>query len=205
MKKIILLCFALIITSCSNKKDANEENFTKAINTHFSKKCVQVGSFVVNTYFDFIVDKKTKKLKLSIPLSMHKTWIKQYDYLAKKGYVEIQEKRLKGRNHYTGKTQEIIRRNFIITQKGKAAQDKINHQVSFCVGNYQVTKIISFTKPANQGGTIVSFVTFDEKLINIPKNAQDEEFQKIFDYSSHKINKNQKLRLKLTNNGWIVE
>ncbi|AFZ23739.1 hypothetical protein Cylst_1455 [Cylindrospermum stagnale PCC 7417] len=180
---LTLTGLSLILSGCSNPKDANEGNFKQAINTILAKQ--KVGCFLVFLFpFPVTVDKRTANS------------IKPLDSLVKVGLLSSKE--------ITPGSPSI---EYSLTPEGQ----KFYNQPSgrFCIGEAEVDKIINFTPPQSYpGAPQMSSVKYTYKFKTIGKWVEDPEVQatiselnKILETKDNPPE--QEITLFLTNNGWV--
>ncbi|BAZ02032.1 hypothetical protein NIES37_60400 [Tolypothrix tenuis PCC 7101] len=219
---IIFLTFIsinLILSSCSNPKEASEANFKQALNTILTKH--RVGCVPVLGNME------------SFPITIPKVateQINQLNSLVKVGFLSSKEGEKKD---YSGKSIPGI--EYSVTAEGekfytsnvypRAPQSKPTG--GFCIGEAEVDKILNFTEPQSYPGSPqVSNVKFTYKFKNLGKWFEDPEVQAtvgtmwktgIFanqplndgNGALHKILESKdnppeiQMNLYLTNNGWV--
>ncbi|MGB3650174.1 MAG: hypothetical protein WBA41_03070 [Rivularia sp. (in: cyanobacteria)] len=179
------------VIGCNNPKTANEGNFTKAINQVLPKSghnCFGVGEL------PHITDKNENP--------------RMFEKLVKIGLLSKSDKSVKtsGNTH--------ISTYYNLTSEGKKIRKiklspfSFNTINLFCIGDLEVDKIVNFTEPQNESGTVVSEVKYTYKLTNIPKWAQDSELQKLIPslvtvIQMTKRQNESKIKLMLTDKGWV--
>lgn len=214
---MIVLTFTglnLILSGCSNPKDANEGNFKQAINAILAKEkvgCVSVLGYAWDSFPAGVPKESTEQINL-------------LNSLVKVGLLSSKEATVK---HFLSR-KSVPGIEYSVTPEGqKFYTPNVYQQPSggFCIGEAEVDKIINFTPPQSYPGSPqISLVKFTYKFKNIGKWVKDPEVQAtIGTWSKNSspgglVNGNgglnqileskdnppeREIRLFLTNNGWV--
>ncbi|BAZ54251.1 hypothetical protein NIES4103_69360 (plasmid) [Nostoc sp. NIES-4103] len=161
---------SLILSGCSNPKDANEGNFKQAINAILAKQKVGCVPILGNreSFPTTVPQQATDQIKL-------------LNSLVKVGLLSGKEGTTKD---FSGKILPAI--EYSVTPEGekfytsnvypRSSQSKSTG--GFCIGDAEVDKIINFTEPQSYPGSAqVSNVKFTYKFKNLGKWFEDPDVQ----------------------------
>ena len=201
---VFSLVILLALTGCNNPKDANKENFTKAINNSFKESmraCIDLNAqFPVKFETEFGLYRNTSMDEF--------IFISRYEALAEIGLLVLKKsENSSGRGFdYRNKTTYI----FNLTEEGKKY---FQPKKGFCYGDREVTEIVNFTEP-----TEVLGMTFKASQVNFKYQTKNlapwvNKLQKlkkmgVFPYVKADIDSisspvEKSTSLVLANNGWI--
>lgn len=172
--KIILGSLALIIAlaGCNDVKDANNSNFEKVINEYLLKEKDKIVCTNVGEKFPITDD-----------FGIQEKLFKEY---VDSGLMKEMMEEKEGKELFTGKKTISIIKIYDLTEKGK----EYIKDGKFCFGTPVVSKVISFTEPTAFMDRTVSEVKYTYILKDLPSWFTSQE------------EKNKKILLYLTNNGW---
>ena len=144
MFKYFSFSIILILSGCGNNpKEANETNFSQAINNYINSDKSKLGCINVS----------------GLKLSGYST--KQFEELAEQGFLIYKIEKIKPKlDFFTGKT-ITERKDYQISEKAKPFYK--DNQI--CVGEVKLNKIIQFTEPIQIGPYKMSEVTYNYKII----------------------------------------
>ena len=187
MKKLLvtaLICLTagVMLCGCSDRTEANKENFSDAINSSLVTKQALIPAPGIPSTVDrnMMVIKDIEALEENgesgISRDDVKLFRRQMSYaklLQSTGLLKIDHGYYKQRN-YRG---EIVNTyGYKLRFNDKYAQDIVrtrDGKVSLSVGYIGVKDILSFSPPANKGGRIVSKVSYTRTVIGRPDWATD--------------------------------
>lgn len=193
--KITLLATTLLVllSACTDKKDANKSNFKEVINKKLEKQCIEIGY----SYRLFPVGIELKDYDKD-----------KYDTLEKVGLIKSTAKQIE----MYGSKKLVDGFEYDLTDLGKKAfieeEKSINGKyLKLCAGKYKVTEIDNFTQPADMMGVKLVRVKFKKEAVDIPAWAYELVKEKSFENYETLISKDIKedsTELILTNEGWIL-
>ncbi len=207
-KAILLLSAAVILSACGNDpKAANEANFEKALNAHFSKmkQCFGIGSEPNSKGIiqEFRTSGKFQDKQLPF-----------YNGLSDLGILEAvtyQKDTKSFSGQVTGKSDWI---GFKVSDEGKSYLRPAEFDKGFfstgtpqlCYGTPQVVEITNFTEPAEVMGVKASTVQYTYKLEDVAPWANAPIIPTRFKWMPERLS-NQAIEkdddMVLTNNGWV--
>lgn len=200
MRVFIAIMLTFILSAgCSNPKDANEANFTEAINAYLNESPL----FLRTDQFPKEFDMRHKDYYEN-DLKNLEEWV-AIGFLSKKEEKkEVPKQRLSLRNEMI----ETTICTYDLTELGKEIYVNDQFLMGFRFGTPQVAEIINFSEPAPwPGGEIVSSVNFTYNVPVIEDWVEETSFK---DHSSIKEAKaslenpvKDKANLILTNKGWM--
>lgn len=169
MRKVSILIISLILAGCDGKQEANQKNFSEAIN-EFGKNdhvCLPVNLVLDNLENGFknnitIGDKEIRiAIKNANGDRVNKTALNQMDILTD---ADIYEQ---------GKKEELELQNgkkvpVAVYHLSVKANDKVvraSQRSLLCLGTQKVDKVVLFTEPTPANGVTISKVVYDAKLI----------------------------------------
>ena len=209
-------CSALVValgnlTGCSDPTDANESNFTKAINEKLSDACVAYNPIGIN----FAVNRlngKSYPVAVALEQSSPYRSKEQVDQMNARSLASLEQAVKVGlldetdgevpKDFGSGNTPAKI---FSLTKLGeKALMPEMPYR--FCAAHYQVESIEEFTKPNQVGPVTVSQVSYTLTLADQASWAKDTEIQKeLFGGNSPEAFRKGRTVLVQTNKGWHVD
>jgi hypothetical protein len=204
-----LLC--CLLSACGSAKDANNTNFTKALNTHFASHCMLLETS----------DITDSNFPLTIPLQVPSQFVPvanaklqndkataQYEALVQIGWLSEAKGTTTVQNFF-GPPATVPAKIYSLTAAGKAAATArpfFSTGPAFCIGHYTVDSIIRFTPPENGPGGSTSEVVFTYgPSSDVPSWAYSSAVQSAFPNLANTLRKSQQgdVTLVLTNNGWM--
>lgn len=207
----VLVLALATLTGCSDPTDANESNFTKAINEKFSNACVAYNpigmSFSINRLNGSSYPVAVALVEPSPYRSKEQTdqinarSLASLEQAVKIGLLEETDGEVP-KDFGTGNTPAKI---FSLTKLGeKALMPEVPYR--FCAAHYQVASIEEFTKPNQVGPVTVSQVSYTFALSDQADWAKDAEIQKeLFGSNSPEEPRKGRAVLVQTNKGWRVD
>lgn len=203
----MLIAFAVAAFSgCSNKQDANEKNFSAAINQFFDKK----GDLCL-TYFKW-------------PWDIDQTWGSRDDkgLLALKSEGLVSSSDIEIDQATDGKLasgRKIKVKRYVLTEKGNkfSNQKEVTRQgfirtkvmaTNICYGKVKLEKIEKWDEPSKYNGMQIANVKYRYKIEGLADWAKNADIQSNFGAITSILNGAEKEQrqqtVKLTNQGWEV-
>ena len=212
MKKILLVLFsAIMLFGCSSPQDANEKNFTEALQNYYENKPMNI---TINFEFPAEIEKSGFKYKRNLEM------LSEFEKL---GFITSEEfERTVGKGNLFSRAanpdNKIVWIKYSLTEKGKTVTSKLEKSffskggTQFCYGKgYNIQEVSSFTAPADSNGYKISKVTFSVKGKNIEDWVKENSvFKTTYSHVRKNLNSLETplpatAVLILTNNGWVHE
>ena len=169
MRKMSILVLSLLLVGCGGKHEANQSNFSNAIN-EFGKNdhvCLPVNLMLDNIENGAKnnISVGTQEIKITIKNSngdkVNKTALNQMDALVEaKVYEQGKKEELQLQN---GKKLPVA--VYYLSDKAKDKIVNTSQNTLLCLGTQKVDKIVLFTEPTPANGVTVSKVVYDAKLV----------------------------------------
>ncbi len=169
MRKMSILVLSLLLVGCGGKHEANQSNFSNAIN-EFGKNdhvCLPVNLMLDNIENGAKnnISVGTQEIKITIKNSngdkVNKTALNQMDALVEaKVYEQGKQEELQLQN---GKKLPVA--VYYLSDKAKDKIVNTSQSTLLCLGTQKVDKIVLFTEPTPANGVTVSKVVYDAKLV----------------------------------------
>jgi hypothetical protein len=209
MRKMSVLVISLILAGCGGKQEANQSNFSEAIN-EFAKNdhvCLPVNLILDNVENGSKSNPAVGASEIRITLKnsngdrVNKTAVEQMDILIDADVYQ------QGKNEDfqlpNGKKLPVA-----VYRLSDKAKDKIvtsSQNSLLCLGTQQVEKITLFTEPTPANGVTVSKVVYDAKLV--PEKWAEKLLKKTDEnwWKSLKEPQRRTAVLVLTDKGWKDE
>jgi hypothetical protein len=207
MKRVLPSALILgLLSACGSVKDANNTNFTKALDTHFARDCIRMPiSGTLETSFPITISQTDGNDPLQ------KGTMAQLDALVKIGWLSEVNGTTTQPVFFGPKTSIVVpAKIYSLTAAGKAAVAprgfwSAGH--AFCIGHYTVDSITRFTQPqSDPSGMMVSEVDFTfDPFSDVPSWAYSTPVQAAFPNLANALQKSQTgdVTLVLTNKGWM--
>ncbi len=150
----ITTAVCISLSACADPKEANNDNFSKAISAYL----VQAGEQCV--------------LKGTFPRKTTQVGIKKWRALEDAGVVSVTSKSKKADSMFG-----LVYTTYDLTDKGRLIfkQDK-----GFCYGIRELVSIKAFTKPETDGTYTLSEISYRYRITDIPKWARGATIQNGF-------------------------
>lgn len=201
----VALVSAALMSACGSPKDANKANFAKAIEAHLAKTCFTGGTGTLGA------DPYPKTIYLlpygggpasDVERKLNAESTSAFDALAKAGLLTSEDTQVT-EQFFGNKIRPA--KKFSLTDAGKAALVSASHD-EFCAGHYHVDEVVSFTEPANGGGTIVSRVNYTFSPADVASWAKDPSVQARYRSLAGQLSDHQDgiAEAVLQNDGWVV-
>lgn len=204
MKSTNALCIGLstlIITACGSPKDANEKNFTNAINDYLDTQCPIA---YVAAEFPTVVATDSPKQRPSD--------VEELEYLKTQGLLTAEQGQLAVEDRYSKKEELVTGTIYDLSDEGKA---RFSHtkgiawgkRTGFCVAGFELDSIDNFTDPSDVMGYTISNVKYTASPIDVLSWATSEQAKQYFPDLEEELVPEQKMSatLILTNDGWQHE
>lgn len=197
-KWLVLGISILGLAACSSAKDANQDNFSKAIQAYLDNEsgfCAGIPA----THYPFSFANEDVLVENSK---------RRADAFVSAGLLTSRDTHIKSR--FTPEQVEAV--EYKLSSLGqkhlvKAGAGSLGNHDAFCTGKYVLEDIESFTEPADAMGLKISRVAYTFKLRNAHKWLQDPAIQQVFTDAASMLDKHIEGRavLVLTNKGWVHE
>lgn len=183
------VCVAVLLTGCGNAKDANKDNFKKAIQDYLDTQpglCAAVPS-----------------RELPFTLADQGLWSssgkERADALAEIGFLEKKPTQVKAA--FGNKMESAT--EYQLTSEGEKALNE--HR--FCTGQYQVIEVDNFTEPGDMMGVTISEAKYRYRIKDAADWANNEALQAAYKEFAEagQAEVKSKAVLILTGDGWLHE
>lgn len=203
MRYLAIPALILVLTGCSDPKEASEKNFKIAIQSYLDSaypRCYFVSNFPA-IKGDWDIGGKNSGL-----IALEKAG------LLKSTEVQEEEKQL-----FSQATRMVTRLSYDLTPEGKkyykpaAAKNMKGEEMGgFCIGKASVKMVGQYTEPAEMMGQKVSRVNYEYTVTDLPAWTSSPDVQRALkgikaDLDSEKNPIKELDALVLTNNGWVHE
>lgn len=202
-----------ILSGCGSKTDANESNFTRALNQYLEKK----GTLCIGTT-TWPVEVRERDARARLPLAIEK--LQQMEALKRAGLVTSEELDVDVLDYNSKPTGNKIRvRHYSLTDAAKpySRHSKVNMMVGLneyrleqhtdlCWGQKAVDKIVKWEGPTKSGDYQEAWVTFTYRIDKMADWAKRDEVQAAFNEMQVQVDgagkKSLRRGVKLTSIGW---
>lgn len=197
-KKMTVLVCLLALTACGSAKDANSDNFSKAIQAYLDSKTGFCAGIPANHYpftlatEEVFVESNKRRADAFVDAGL----LNSRDTAVKSRFSQAQTPALE----YS--LSSLGQKNLV-----KAGAGALGNHDAFCTGNYAIQEIESFTEPADAMGLKISRVAYTYKLKDEHKWLHNEAIQREFPDAAQNVDQLIEGRavLVLTNKGWVHE
>jgi hypothetical protein len=201
----LMLLGVLVLIGCASKKDANEKNFSEALNSYLAKK----GQLCLGIPFTWPVDLNEAERRGGMGTAA------EMAALEKAGLVRSHETETEYTPPLSSRPVRAKVLRYELTDNGKTfyrEKDRLglggNKQVQgdLCYGQQALDKIIKWEEPTAVGDTKQASVIYTYRIENLAEWAKNADIQKVFPGivstidGAGKTEMNQALTL--TNQGW---
>ena len=200
---ISVIVASVVLTACNDPKEANKENFAKAVQELLtvdnesavclsSPRSIYVGSNSLPNDAVFILKQDDKEQQAQATFFLN-------EGLVSKESKEVEERGMLGKRKVNADI-------YSVTEKGKQflrRKEGFFSGAKFCAGKEQLDQIGTFTEPSEYGGMKVSTVNFTVKFTDIPDWVEKAKSIQNFKNDFYNMNKTtRRTDLVLTNEGW---
>jgi hypothetical protein len=190
----------IAIAGCSNPKEANNDNFTHAINAYLAVK----GKACLNTSWQFPVDIQKSQI------SWNKTRLANMEALESAGLLKATDTSAMVHTMFSAESKSEPVRRYSLTDTGKKyLQPTVGlfaSGTSFCYGQESVDSIVKWTVPSTVGGFTVTRVVYTYRLKNMADWAHNpqiiHQFHEVQQEMEGANSEDRTIALELTNKGW---
>lgn len=197
-RKVTVLIALLALAACGSAKDANQDNFSQAIQDYLASQTGFCAGIPANHY--------------PFTLATEEVFVesnkRRADAFVSAGLLNSSDTQIKSR-FSQAQTPALEYSLSSLGQKHlvKAGAGGLGNHDAFCTGDYIVQDIESFTEPADAMGLKISRVAYTYKLKDAHKWLHNEAVQREFPESVEQIDTLIEGRavLVLTNKGWVHE
>jgi hypothetical protein len=199
----IITVLVITLAGCGDPMDANEDNFTIALNQEFKDNPVCFtqdilgSSAVLGKYFDFPVTVSRRSYN-------YQKLVGHLDQFVEAGLLSAESVSLEARN---GFGQPYTGRKYDLTDMGRKYHRTLWGHGRFCYGNRVVKEITQYTMPTEAQGMKASKVKYTYTVEGIPDWAQMDYFRNVVKNAvkSKAEPIEDEAVLYLTNKGWSTE
>ena len=215
-KKTLLVSTAalsLVLTACNDPKEANKENFGKAISEYLDTQSAVCLRYPSGSHLKLPDDSPLKNKELVIYSTSenlkslsYKKEIDQMTYFVQKGLFTEQEQMAKVKDLW-GELLEVPVKVYSPTETLKSyLMKKDEFSPKICTGKVTLSEVGTFTEPADAMGMKVSKVEYTVKTSDLAEWATDPKFAELFTATDAKrVESQQRMALILTSEGWKSE
>ena len=203
----LALFSVLLLVSCASKKDANEKNFSEALNTYLAKK----GQICLGIPSAWPVDLNESERRSGMGRAA------EMAALEKTGLVRSHETETEYSPPLSSRPVKTTVLRYELTDSGKTffrERDRLalagNKQVQgdLCYGQQALDKIVKWEGPTTVGDSKEASVFYTYKIDNLAEWAKNPDIQRVFPGVVSTIDGATKTTLNqavtLTNEGWVV-
>ncbi|MEZ7750915.1 hypothetical protein O3886_06025 [Haemophilus sputorum] len=214
-KKTLLASTAalsLVLTACNDPKDANKENFGKAISEYLDTQPAVCINYPKSSFKLPIESSLNNEEQVVYPISgqfksLYEDSVKQATYLAEKGLFTEETQSISVKDILGGSSTESAK-VYSPTEKLKSylvIKDRFWGN-KLCTGKVTLDQVGIFTEPAEAMGMKFSRVYYTVKVSDLADWAADPKFSELFKgRSANKVEGQQRMALILTSEGWKSE
>ncbi|VAW82290.1 hypothetical protein MNBD_GAMMA14-144 [hydrothermal vent metagenome] len=183
---------AFVLIGCSDPKDANKENFSKAIQEYLNQEKACMG--IQGRYLDTGLYNEFTDLNEFVKIGL------------------LKKEALKPKSSMTRNVDPRVL--YSLTEQGKEISRKkegfLGDTVLLCYGEKVITGVTNFTPPATMGGYTISRVKYTYKVTGIDDWVKNELLMKQYKNLRGELNSantplEEEATLMLTNAGWVHE
>lgn len=197
-KVIAIASLSIVIAGCSSPKDANKENFSKAIQTFLDTQSGLCAS----------IPSQNLPFTLANNDALTQSAKKRADALVDAGLLS--KKATMAKAVFGNKMNPAT--EYHISEKGQQyfvpnSAKLLGRQSAFCTGKYTVVDVDNFTEPSDVMGYKVSHVNFSYRVKDAADWSQSEGLRSEYRHFADHAQGNAKSEstLILTNEGWTHE
>jgi hypothetical protein len=201
----LILFGVLVLVSCASKKDANEKNFSEALNSYLAKK----GQTCLGIPSTWPVDLNEPERRSSIGRAA------EMAALEKAGLLRSHETETEYTPPFSSRPVKTKVLRYELTENGKTFYREKERlglsgskhvQGDLCYGQQALDKIVKWEVPTTVGDSKEASVFYTYKIDNLAEWAKNPDIQRVFTGVASTINgagNNQMNQaLILTNQGW---
>ena len=201
----LLLASATLLIACNNKQDANDKNFSAAMDQYLVKHGEMcLGSLYLRKWPVDIVDRTGLNFQLAPRATDEAAQLKALEAvgLVKGANVEIDQ--LGYDRKPTGRMSKV--RRYVLTDTGNKMRRDRDGRADICYGNKRLDRIVKWDNVASFGSETGTTVSYYYKVDGLQNWALAPEMQAAFPHVKKSVdNAGKELTrhgLKLTNLGW---
>ncbi|EHJ6332938.1 hypothetical protein ABZO83_004256 [Escherichia coli] len=212
-KKVVVIFVALssfLLAGCDSPKDANKQNFEKAINTRLEKECITIsplGIFDSKPYpVQVAVAQANRYTSQERADEINSRQFSALDVLVKADLLTVKNTLVDDVIGFTKTGKKVPGREYALTDEGKKYL-KSPERPDFCVGHYKVDEIVDFTEPGDAMGMKITQVNYTFSPTSIAEWAKRDDVRAAFLglESDLKEKQTKRITLVLKNDGWSAE
>lgn len=203
-----MLLGVLLLVGCASKKDANEKNFSEALNSYLAKK----GQICLGIPSPWPVDLNESERRSGMGRAV------EMAALEKAGLVRSHETETEYTPPLSSRSVKTKVLRYELTDSGKTfywEKDRLalagNKQVQgdLCYGQQTLDKIVKWDGPTPDGDSKEASVFYTYKIENLAEWAKNPDIQRVFPGVASTIDGATRTTLNqavtLTNEGWVVK
>jgi hypothetical protein len=204
----LMLLGVLLLVGCASKKDANEKNFSEALNSYLAKK----GQICLGIPSPWPVDLNESERRSGMGRAA------EMAALEKAGLVRSYETETEYTPPLSSRPVKTKVLRYELTDSGKTfyrEKDRLalvgNKQVQgdLCYGQQTLDKIVKWDGPTPAGDSKEASVFYTYKIENLAEWAKNPDIQRVFPGVASTIDGATRTTLNqavtLTNEGWVVK
>jgi hypothetical protein len=201
----LLLASAALVAGCSNKQDANEKNFSAAMDQYLIKHgAMCLRSVYLRKWPVDVVDTTSLNFQAAPHATDEAAQLKALEAVGLVSGNNMEIDQLGIGQKPTGRKSKI--RRYTLTETGKKAVREQNGQQDICYANMRVGKIIKWDKDDGLGGESTTNLSYHYRVDGLQDWALRPEMESAFPYVKKAVDnagkEAQRHGVKLTNLGW---
>jgi len=183
-KTIASTLLTCMLAACGSSKEANNGNFEKALNAHFTRDCITIQPFVMaaegNGYpMTVVMQQKNDFITQAQVDQNNATMTRHVDALVKAGVLSVSDSTKQEKPMFGNREITVPTKVYVLTDAGKKAI--VNSAgTAMCIGHYKVDEVVRFTEPSNAMGHTISSVSFTVSPVDVPDWAKGADVQKAY-------------------------
>lgn len=177
-KTIAATVFVLTLAACGSSKDASNENFEKALNTHYATNCITLTPGWTSDSHGYPatieLQKKTPYISQALIDQNNANMTRPMDILVKAGVLSVSDGTKTVKQMFGNGTVTVPTKVYALTDQGKKVSVGPD-STSLCVGHFKVDEVVRFTQPNNAMGQTISEVSFTTHAVDVPEWAKNPD------------------------------
>lgn len=174
---------AAMLVACGSSKDANNSNFEKAINAHFTKNCINIQPFVFGADGDsypmtFVLQQKNAFTNQAQIDQNNANMTRPVEILSKAGLLSVNDGTKRIKPMFSNGEITVPTKVYSLTDMGK--RSLVGSGTAMCVGHYKVDEVVRFTQPNSAMGQTVSQVSVTVSPVDVPDWTKSADIQQTY-------------------------